>query len=527
MSTNVEEAALSTFILIEDNEYQNKQIGIAQHTGEFKCHCQFTDPCEDSCVNRELLIECLADTCPVAEICRNMKFQNKEYKNVSVIQTANKGFGVVAREDINKSEFIMEYVGEFITEKSFHKRIKEYTKQNHQHFYGMSLRSNEYVDATKRGGIARFCNHSCNPNCSIQQWIVNNRLRMGLFATRFICKDEELTFDYNFERFGKPQKCFCNEPTCRGYIGQAKEDMAEISAIARKDMMENAVPFENQDEILKMMRLFLKDMTLAQFESSLYQLLRSDKMIHLAFINCHGLLMLKDSLSQYTKEPFFKDIIHLCNLLPLTRKNYLVKVGLLQQIEALLDTSTKELTLLYEKWNSLKMDIIITKKRRPSPEPVNPKPKRQKTITEPTPFSQQRSPAVLIEDDTLDKDWKCYKDQRGIYYENKYGKRQTKRPRELEEKETRDNIEVMTPKLDTVDDLDVDTVMAEIEIKKLLNLKKSFEKDKYLSIAYKQLRKDISNTVISRLSKYGHELKKNKDKFKEHAKKVDYTNIDY
>lgn len=31
---------------------------------------------------------------------------------------------------------------------------------------------------------------------------------------------KEITFDYQFERFGgKKQKCFCGEPNCRGFLG--------------------------------------------------------------------------------------------------------------------------------------------------------------------------------------------------------------------------------------------------------------------------------------------------------------------
>lgn len=53
-----------------------------------------------------------------------------------------------------------------------------------------------------KGNISRFINHSCNPSCVLQKWVVNSRLRMGIFATRDIAEGEELTFDYKFERYG-------------------------------------------------------------------------------------------------------------------------------------------------------------------------------------------------------------------------------------------------------------------------------------------------------------------------------------
>lgn len=43
---------------------------------------------------------------------------------------------------------------------------------------------------------------------------------MGIFAKRFIEANEELTFNYNVDRYGhEAQECFCGEPNCVGYIG--------------------------------------------------------------------------------------------------------------------------------------------------------------------------------------------------------------------------------------------------------------------------------------------------------------------
>jgi histone-lysine N-methyltransferase SETD2 len=40
---------------------------------------------------------------------------------------------------------------------------------------------------------------------------------------------EELTFDYNFERYGdKPMRCFCGSQRCRKFIGGTQETTANI-----------------------------------------------------------------------------------------------------------------------------------------------------------------------------------------------------------------------------------------------------------------------------------------------------------
>lgn len=55
------------------------------------------------------------------------------------------------------------------------------------------------LDATK-GSIARFVNHCCGPNCSMEKRFVAGQPRMALFAgPDGVLTGEELTYDYNFE----------------------------------------------------------------------------------------------------------------------------------------------------------------------------------------------------------------------------------------------------------------------------------------------------------------------------------------
>ena len=85
----------------------------------------------------------------------------------------------------------------------------------------MSFDQNMIIDATT-GSIARFVNHSCNPNCRMIKWIVSGQPRMALFAgDRPIMTGDELTYDYNFDPFSAKnvQKCLCGEPNCRGVLG--------------------------------------------------------------------------------------------------------------------------------------------------------------------------------------------------------------------------------------------------------------------------------------------------------------------
>ena len=164
-------------------------------------------------------MECLGD-CGCGSDCQNQRFQRRQWANVAVIKTELKGYGLRAETDLHANEFIFEYVGEVINELHMRRRMRQYDEEGNKHFYFMSLNKGEFVDATKKGNLGRFCNHSCNPNCYVDKWVVGDKLRMGIFAERKIKAGEELVFNYNVDRYGAdPQPCHCGEPNCTGYIG--------------------------------------------------------------------------------------------------------------------------------------------------------------------------------------------------------------------------------------------------------------------------------------------------------------------
>ena len=65
----------------------------------------------------------------------------------------------------------------------------------------MSLDGGEFIDATARGSVARFINHSCSPNCRAEKWAVGGETLVGLYASRDIKADEEITYDYQVEEW--------------------------------------------------------------------------------------------------------------------------------------------------------------------------------------------------------------------------------------------------------------------------------------------------------------------------------------
>ena len=114
----------------------------------------------------------------------------------------------------------MQYVGEIFSVDSDlgKERVKMY--KNSTCTYLMKTTVNEVIDPTFHGNIARFINHSCDPNCVTQKWKVLGEVCVGIFARRDIQENEELTFDYQFDFFKTPfTKCYCGAAKCKGYLG--------------------------------------------------------------------------------------------------------------------------------------------------------------------------------------------------------------------------------------------------------------------------------------------------------------------
>ncbi|XP_059490497.1 histone-lysine N-methyltransferase ASH1L isoform X2 [Neocloeon triangulifer] len=190
------------------------------------CNCKAPEKpeevgCGDDCINKLVYSECIARLCPCKEKCSNQKIQKHEWApGVEKFMTKEKGWGVRTKKTIKNGDFIMEYVGEVVSEKEFKNRM-ETRYANDTHHYCLHLDGGLVIDGHRMGGECRFVNHSCEPNCEMQKWSVNGLFRMALFALRDIEAGEELGYDYNFSLFNaaEGQPCKCGSENCRGVIG--------------------------------------------------------------------------------------------------------------------------------------------------------------------------------------------------------------------------------------------------------------------------------------------------------------------
>lgn len=200
-----------------------------KHMELSKCMCTEETGCDENCQNRYMFYECDDGNCGLGPGCGNRSFEELKQRTkaggkynigVEVIKTADRGYGVRSNRTFEPNQIIVEYTGEIITQAECEKRMRTIYKNN-ECYYLMYFEQNMIIDAT-RGSIARFVNHSCEPNCRMEKWTVAGKPRMALFAgDHGIMTGEELTYDYNFDPYSQKnvQQCRCGASNCRGILG--------------------------------------------------------------------------------------------------------------------------------------------------------------------------------------------------------------------------------------------------------------------------------------------------------------------
>ncbi len=146
---------------------------------------------------------------------------NKRKKPVTFARSAIHNWGLYALEPINAKEMVIEYVGERIRQPVAEMRERRYIKNGIGSSYLFRIDEHTVIDATKKGGIARFINHCCEPSCTAKIIKVGGKRRIVIYALRDIAANEELTYDYKFERETDAEErlpCLCGAPSCKGFL---------------------------------------------------------------------------------------------------------------------------------------------------------------------------------------------------------------------------------------------------------------------------------------------------------------------
>ncbi|VDK36250.1 unnamed protein product [Taenia asiatica] len=146
--------------------------------------------------------------------------QSEWRNNVLLARSKIQGLGLFASRDIEKSEFIIEYLGQLIRNEVGNRRERLYESQS-RGIYMFRADDNWIVDATMYGGLARYINHSCEPNCIAEVILYDNQKRIIIIANRLIKKGEELTYDYKLDvetDKGSRIPCLCGSQLCRKWM---------------------------------------------------------------------------------------------------------------------------------------------------------------------------------------------------------------------------------------------------------------------------------------------------------------------
>lgn len=163
--------------------------------------------------NEACLVEC-NETCGNGAFCTNNTIRNGlNAIALEVCLTPSFGRGVFALQFIPEKTKIVEYVGEIITKTE---AIKRLDAQGDAPNYIMKTRT-AYIDANKYGNISRFINHSCDPNCHVEEWYVDNLPRVIVVAIKSIQIGEQLTFNYGANGDWS-LVCKCGSKNCKKII---------------------------------------------------------------------------------------------------------------------------------------------------------------------------------------------------------------------------------------------------------------------------------------------------------------------
>lgn len=381
-------------------------------------------------------MECVDGDCNCGSGCQNQRFQRRQFANVSVIKTEKKGFGLRANSDLQPNDFVFEYIGEVINEPTFRRRMMQYDQEGIKHFYFMSLTRTEFVDATKKGNLGRFCNHSCNPNCYVDKWVVGEKLRMGIFTGRAVKAGEELVFNYNVDRYGAdPQPCYCGEPNCTGFIGgktqterATKLPLATIEALGIDDgdSWDTAVakkprkkkPTEDEEEYVNSVQLRgLDENGVTKVMAALMQckekwiavkLLQriqnaDDDRVRNRVVQMHGYQILKTTLNAFKDDHnIVLQILDILYKFPRLTKNKISDSNIEAVVESLTTSEHEEVAAeskrLLEEWSKLETAYRIPRRKfDPAAQPANSFEERRKhDHKEETPSKPVIAPGVVI-----------------------------------------------------------------------------------------------------------------------------------
>ncbi|GJZ89146.1 post-SET domain-containing protein, partial [Tanacetum coccineum] len=146
--------------------------------------------------------------------------QSKGWKHLVVYKSGIHALGLYTSVFISQNVMVVEYVGEIVGQRVADRRETEYQSGKQLQYknacYFFKIDKEHIIDATRKGGIARFVNHSCQvilPDYRVSDFV---KTQVVFFALRDIYPGEEITYDYHFNNEDEvpSSPCFKKVPRC-------------------------------------------------------------------------------------------------------------------------------------------------------------------------------------------------------------------------------------------------------------------------------------------------------------------------
>jgi len=185
---------------VRSNRYQRS---MDEDTSIFSCQ-----------INIATQIEC-QPTCQGfnGKPCKNNVLQgfksnltSESHPLVEIAMMGAKGKGIRAKKFIPENTFIAEYIGQKLRPNDGKIKYGRYIMKIGDDFY----------DAESMSSYAQLINNGCDPNCKVEWWEVDGKMRAKVIAMRNIAEGKELTIEYKWNRREIP--CYCEFSHCKGYI---------------------------------------------------------------------------------------------------------------------------------------------------------------------------------------------------------------------------------------------------------------------------------------------------------------------
>lgn len=122
------------------------------------------------------------------------------------VRRTTTGLGLFTLKRIPTRRRVVEYVGTVITNEEAYKKGGKYL---------FALDDKYSLDGSSRSNIARYVNHSCEPNA--EAFICGKRV--WIYSKRVIDAGEAITIDYGeayFDEHIRPKGCKCERCSSRG-----------------------------------------------------------------------------------------------------------------------------------------------------------------------------------------------------------------------------------------------------------------------------------------------------------------------